>query len=93
MFAGMVTFRRYQPSKKKFALIGLLNFLTFIGFVYILYNRKIDDRFTASNEDINPKKTSEEKNKIIFKIIKITLLLGAIGFFLFTFILGIYEGN
>ncbi len=32
MFAGMITFRKDQPSKKKFALFGLWNFLTLIGF-------------------------------------------------------------
>ncbi len=33
MFAGMLVFRKDRPSKKKFALFGLWNFLTLIGFV------------------------------------------------------------
>jgi hypothetical protein len=32
MFAGIITFRKDQPDKKKFALFGLWNFLTLIGF-------------------------------------------------------------
>ena len=32
MFAGVIAFRKDQPSKKKFALFGLWNFLTLIGF-------------------------------------------------------------
>ena len=32
MFAGMVAFRKDQPDKKKYALFGLWNFLTLIGF-------------------------------------------------------------
>jgi len=32
MFAGIIVFRKDQPSKKKFALFGLWNFLTLIGF-------------------------------------------------------------
>jgi hypothetical protein len=32
MFAGIVVFRKDKPDKKKFALFGLWNFLTLIGF-------------------------------------------------------------
>jgi len=32
MFAGIITFRKDKPDKKKFALFGLWNFLTLIGF-------------------------------------------------------------
>ena len=45
MFAGMIAFMSDQPSKKRFALFGLWNFLTLIGFTIaalFLKTEKID---------------------------------------------------
>jgi hypothetical protein len=71
MLAGIITFRKDQPSKKEFALFGLWNFLTLIGFVVASYIGKVDNKLALSKRKIEPKKTLKE-------ITKITLLIGLV---------------
>ena len=51
MISGMVIFRKDQPDKKKFALFGMFNFLTLIGFAIAAYIAKINEKFTGLNEE------------------------------------------
>jgi len=50
MFAGMVVFEYDRPSKFKFAVFGLSNFLTLLGLAAAAYLLRIDNRFTESKE-------------------------------------------
>ncbi|MCK5177390.1 MAG: hypothetical protein KAQ92_06695, partial [Candidatus Aenigmarchaeota archaeon] len=51
MISGMIVFRKSNPSKKKFALFGLFNFLTLSGFAIATYVIKINEKFTELKEE------------------------------------------
>ena len=48
--AGAIVFRSEKPSLGKFALFGLANFLTLIGFSILACVLKIDERFSKSEK-------------------------------------------
>lgn len=72
MISGMISFRGSGASKLKFALFGLFNFLTLIGFSLAAYLGRIDIRFTESKE-------IQENNASFKKIAIITALIGLIS--------------
>ncbi|PKM91997.1 MAG: hypothetical protein CVU81_02835 [Euryarchaeota archaeon HGW-Euryarchaeota-1] len=58
LLAGSIVFRNDQPNKKHFALFGLFNFLTLIGFAIAAFVLKIDERFTKLKNEVKQKETS-----------------------------------
>ena len=81
LFSGMIIFRDRPISKIKFALFGLWNFLTLIGFSIAAYISKIDLRFTQSQEI---QKSDVSFGKIITRALLIALIIPVLFLFLFT---------
>jgi len=81
LFSGMIIFRDRPISKIKFALFGLWNFLTLIGFSIAAYISKIDLRFTQSQEI---QKSDVSFGKIITRALLIALVIPILFLFLFT---------
>lgn len=54
LISGMIVFRGRKISKLKFALFGLCNLLTLIGFTIAAYITKIDIRFVQAKEVPKP---------------------------------------
>lgn len=81
LFSGMIIFRDRTISKLKFALFGLWNFLTLIGFSIAAYNSKIDIKFTQSQEI---QKSDVSFGKIITRALIIALVIPIMFLFLFT---------
>ena len=81
LFSGMIIFRDRPISKIKFALFGLWNFLTLIGFSIAAYISKIDLKFTQSQET---QKSDVSFGKIITRALLIALAIPILFLFLFT---------
>lgn len=81
LFSGMIIFRDRPISKIKFALFGLWNFLTLIGFSIAAYISKIDLKFTQSQEI---QKSNVSFGKIITRALLIALVVPILFLFLFT---------
>jgi len=75
LLSGMIIFRDRAISKLKFALFGLWNFLTLIGFSIAAYISKIDIKFTQSNVSFG---------KIITRTLLIALAIVILTLFLIT---------
>lgn len=82
LFAGLIAFRGKQPSKRKFTLFGLWNFLTLIGVAIASYRLKIDTEFTQKKESFQPKLSLEKAIKIALTISGVLCIL----FFGFSFV-------
>ena len=81
LFSGMIVFRDRPISKFKFALFGLWNFLTLIGFSIAAYISKIDLKFIQSQEI---QKCDVSFGKIITRALLIVLVIPILFLFLFT---------
>lgn len=55
LLAGAVIFGKDKPNLKKFALFGLANFLTLLGFTALAYFLKIDEKFAKSKRKVKEK--------------------------------------
>ncbi|MCK5177157.1 MAG: hypothetical protein KAQ92_05515, partial [Candidatus Aenigmarchaeota archaeon] len=51
MISGMMVFGKDKPNKKNFALFGLYNFFSLMGFAIAAYVAKIDEKFTQLKEE------------------------------------------
>jgi len=92
ILSGMIIFRKEQISKKKFALLGLSNFLTIIGFLIatiFLKTKRLDPKLEKrlKSEGI----IIWDYRKILF-IILFTILFLVITF-LFQIILSVFIGS
>ncbi|MDH5186924.1 MAG: hypothetical protein OEW70_07680 [candidate division WOR-3 bacterium] len=76
MLAGMVAFRKYKPSKKKFALFGLWNLLTLFAFIIATTLFKTEEPKSESEQ------STEKKLKIVWNKKKILFVILFIVFFL-----------
>ncbi|MDP2653255.1 MAG: hypothetical protein Q8Q08_04410 [Candidatus Omnitrophota bacterium] len=81
--AGMVAFRKYQPSKVRFALFGLYNFFTLIGFTIAAHRLKIDDRLTRKTEAPQPKVSFRSAAKVSAAISAV-MDVSILGFMIFS---------
>ena len=79
MIAGIIIFKNDKPSKIKFALFGLTNFLTLIGFAIIAYFLKIDKKFTQQKQEISEK---PKDKKLIKKCFIVSLIISGLPVFL-----------
>jgi len=85
LIAGFIVFQKDKPKLDKFALFGLSNFLTLIGFVGLAYFFRINERFAqAKNETKAGIKKVLKKNAIISGIIAAVLSLPIIILSLFS---------
>lgn len=75
LLSGMLVFRKDKPSMKKFALLGISNFLTLAGFAIASFLLKIDTRFTKAEETIQKK---SEFREVIKKVLLVTSLITAL---------------
>ncbi|MBN2095754.1 MAG: hypothetical protein JW727_06930 [Candidatus Aenigmarchaeota archaeon] len=62
--AGTFLFRKNKPDGRKFALLGLANSLTIIGYLLAAYVFKVESRFTSVKETVKAKVSHGE---IMFK--------------------------
>jgi hypothetical protein len=76
MMAGMVAFRKYKPSKKKFALFGLWNLLTLFVFIVATTLFKTEEQKSESEQP------SERRLKIVWNKRKIIFVILFVAFFL-----------
>lgn len=76
LLSGIIVFKGRKPSKIKFALLGLANFLTIIGFSIASYILKIDNRFTSD-------KIKAVNSKSLKEVAKFTLMI-SFGLIFFT---------
>jgi len=81
LLSGIIIFRDRTVSKLKFALFGLWNFLTLIGFSIVAYISKIDVKFTQSQEI---QQSNASFGKIITRTLLIALVIPILFLFLFT---------
>jgi len=79
LLSGIVIFGFKRTSKIKFALFGLWNFLTLIGFWIAAYVNKIDLKFTQSQEI---QKSDVSFGKIITRTLLIALVIPILYLFL-----------
>jgi len=79
LFSGMIIFRKDEPSKKKFILFGLWNFLTLMGLSIASYLTKIDNKFTQNKEVVQQKVSFE---KVVKKSLTIGLVIMALPAFI-----------
>jgi len=73
VLSGIIIYKNYNPSVKKFALFGLSNFATLIGFSLFAYFLRIDLRFTQKTDS---KKFDFKETKDLIK--KIMIILAAV---------------
>ena len=59
LFSAIVIFGKRSISKWRFALLGLSNFLTLIGFLIISYVAKVDKRFVTLNSNLQSPPTKK----------------------------------
>ena len=83
LLSGIIIFG-FRTSKVKFALFGLWNFLTLIGFSVAAYINKIDVKFVGLQE-IQQKRTSFGKEVITILIIALVIPLLSLLFIGFSF--------
>jgi hypothetical protein len=88
LFSGMIIFTNRPISKVKFALFGLWNFLTLIGFSIAAHINKIDLKFTQSQEI---QKSDVSFEKIITRVLLIALVIPVLFLFLFTIPFGYWD--
>jgi len=75
VFAAKIVFRENNPDLLMFALFGLTNFLTLLGFAVLAYFLKIDKRFTSIKKD-SAKKISN--NQIFISTLKFSTLFAGL---------------
>ena len=79
LFSGMIIFRKDKPSKKKFILFGLWNFLTLMGLSIASYSTEIDNKFTQ-NKEVVQRKVSY--GKVVKKSLTIGLIIMTLPVFI-----------
>ncbi|MCX6803803.1 MAG: hypothetical protein NTY48_04515 [Candidatus Diapherotrites archaeon] len=79
--AGFFVFRKDSPDLKKFALFGLVNFVTLIGFFILSYVLKVNTRFSKAKEPQNNQFTIKQ---YIFTVLFWNLIAAVIFTVIFT---------
>jgi len=53
LFAGVLVYHRFSPSKKEFALLGLANLLTVVGLIAVSTRLRVDRNFTDESKIVS----------------------------------------